>query len=173
MPDRPADLVAALEADLAALAAADADLVRDAEVAERTRIERGSVTLEDRLRAAGSVEVALLGGWRRAGRVVEVGDGWILLAGAPGEHLVALGSVVTLLGLGRAVSTSGPLGARSMTSVLRAWCRDRSSVTACLGDGSSLTGLASAAYRDHLEIATDGPGGSVVVPFAALVAVTR
>ena len=59
----------------------DADLERDAEVAERTRIERSAVTLEDRLRgAAGRVDLVVLGGGRGRGAVVEVGEGWVLLA---------------------------------------------------------------------------------------------
>ena len=103
-----------LEADRAALAAAEADLERDAEVAERTRIERSSVTLEDRMRGtAGPVEVALLGGWRTSGQVVEVGDGWVLLGGGPtptsatpAEHLVQLRSVGVVRGLGRSALTA-------------------------------------------------------------------
>jgi len=180
VPDRH-DIVAALEADLAALAAAEADLERDAEVAERTRIERSSVTLEDRMRGtAGPVEVALLGGWRTSGQVVEVGDGWVLLGGGPtptsatpAEHLVQLRSVGVVRGLGRSALTASALGARSTTSVLRAWCRDRSAVTVRLVDGSVVSGLASAAYADHVEIVTDGADGTVALPLSAVAVVSR
>ena len=57
------DRVRALEDELRDLAAAEADLERDAEVAERTRIERSALTLADRLRAATApVEVTTAGG---------------------------------------------------------------------------------------------------------------
>ena len=78
--DDERSLVASLEADLAAIAAADADLERDAEVAERTRIERGALTLADRLRAVRSpVEVATFGDGRHAGRVAEVVQDAVIL----------------------------------------------------------------------------------------------
>lgn len=178
-PVRPDDVVAGLEADLVALAAAEADLERDAEVAERTRIERSSITLVDRLRGArGPVELTTLGG-TRTGTVAEVGDGWVLLGPAPlgaqpgtGEHLVVLGSLVAVRGLGRAVEAAGPVRPRSLASVLRGWCRDRSAVSVLTSDGATVTGLASAAYADHLELSTGG-GASVVVPYAAIAVVSR
>jgi hypothetical protein len=179
-PERPDDLLAALEADLVALAAAEADLERDAEVAERTRIERTSIALVDRLRAArGPVEVTTLGGGRHAGRVVDVGDGWLLLGHAPGgsrtttaDHLVVLASVVAVRGLGRAVAPVGRLRPRPLTAVLRDWCRDRSDVSVLTTDGAVLPGLASATFADHLELSTGG-GGTVVVPLAAIAVVSR
>jgi hypothetical protein len=177
---RPEDVVAGLEADLVALAAAEADLERDAEVAERTRIERSSITLVDRLRGArGPVELSTLGGGRRSGRVAEVGDGCVLLAHAPAgqparvvEHLVVLGSVVAVRGLGRGVEPAGRLRPRSTASVLRGWCRDRAVVSVLRTDGETVGGLASAAYADHLELSTGG-GATVLVPFAAMAAVSR
>ena len=175
------DLIAGLEADLAALAAAEADLERDAEVAERTRIERISVTLRDRLRGAhGPVEVSTLGGGRHAGQVADVGADWVLLHHVPhgqravaSEHLMTLGAVVTVRGLGRsAVPAGGRLGERTVASVLRAWCRDRSEVSVVLLDGSVLTGLASATFGDHLELSTGG-GGTCVTPLTAIAVVSR
>ncbi len=84
------DVVSALEADLVALAAADADLERDAEVAERTRIERGQQHLVDRLRAVrGYVHLTVLGGAVVGGPVIEVGDGWVVLGHLPPGHATA------------------------------------------------------------------------------------
>jgi hypothetical protein len=178
--ERPDDLVAGLEADLAALAAAEADLERDAEVAERTRIERTSIALVDRLRGArGPVEVSTIGGGRHAGRVVDVDDGWLLLGHVPAgsrtttaEHLVVLGAVVAVRGLGRAVATPGRLRPRTLTAVLRDWCRDRAEVAVHTMDGGVLPGLASATFADHLELSTGG-GGTVCVPLAAIAVVSR
>lgn len=179
--DDERSLVASLEADLAAIAAADADLERDAEVAERTRIERGGLTLADRLRAVRSpVEVATFGDGRHAGRVAEVVQDAVVLtsvvttAAHPGaEHLIRLDAVVALRGLGRAVARrTSPVPSRTTTSVLRAWCRDRSQIGILLVDGAVLAGLASAAYADHLEVSLGG-GDVVTVPYTAIAVVSR
>lgn len=181
MTGRPDDPVAALESELRDLAAADADLERDAEVAERTRIERSALTLADRLRGAhGPVELATRAGGRHAGRVTETGEGWVLVAHVPpgvraptAEHVVVLGAVVAVRGLGRPlVRDEGRLPARSLGSVLRQWCRDRSTVAVALVEGDVVAGLASAAYADHLEISTGG-GETVAVPYAAIAVVSR
>ena len=176
---RAEDVVAGLEADLVALGAAESDLERDAEVAERTRIERSSISLADRLRGAhDTVELATLGEGRRAGHVSEVGDGWVLLSSGPhgervpsSEHLVVLSSVVAVRGLGRAVGVA-PGWLRPLGSVLRGWCRDRTAVSVLTTDGAVVAGMASAAYADHLELSS-GDGATVVVPFAAMAVVSR
>lgn len=175
------DVVGALEADLVALAAADADLERDAEVAERTRIERAQVLLRDRLRAArGSVHVMLLGGGRLDGPVIDIGDGWVVVGHVrPGhrhptsEHLVRLDAVLTVGGLAGAASpAASALAARPIAAVLRAWCRDRSEVTVLFADGSTLRGRASATYADHVDVVPDD-GQAVSVAISAVVALER
>jgi hypothetical protein len=180
-PDDAAAFVAGLEADLQALAAAEADLERDSEVAERTRIERASLTLADRLAAArGPVEITTAGGGRHAGLVVDSGDSWVLLHHVPvggraaaAEHLVRTDAVHRVRGLGRPrTSAAGVLPPRSLGSVLRAWCRDRSEVSVLLVDGGATAGLASAAYADHFELSTGG-GATVAVPFTAIAVVSR
>ena len=174
------DVVSALEADLVALAAADADLERDAEVAERTRIERGQQHLVDRLRAVrGYVHLTVLGGATVGGPVIEAGDGWVVVGHVPpghaeptSAHLVRVDAVLTVSGLDRVAPSPGGLPPRSLASLLRSWCRDRSELTLTLVDGSRLAGRASAAYADHLEVAT-AHGEVVAVPFAAIATVGR
>ena len=174
------DVVSALEADLVALAAADADLERDAEVAERTRIERGQQHLAERLRALrGYVHLAVPGGGHVDGPVIEVGDGWVVVGHVPpghaeptSAHLVRVDAVLTVSGLERAATPRGGLPPRSLTSLLRAWCRDRSDLTLTLVDGSRVAGRASAAYADHLEIAAEH-GELTAVPFAAIATAGR
>jgi len=175
------DRVRALEDELRDLASAEADLERDAEVAERTRIERSALTLADRLRGAhGPVEIATRGGGRHAGRVQEVGDGWAVVEHVPpgsrvvaAEHLVVLAAAVAVRGLGRPlVRDEGRLPERTLGSVLRAWCRDRSHVSVLLAEGDVVAGLASAAYADHLELSTGG-GATVALPYAAIAVVSR
>ena len=175
---RPNDLVAALEADLVALAAAEADLERDAEAAERTRIERSAISLPDRLRGtSGPVEVHVPGG-RYGGQVRDVGADWLLIgsvhdasgAGAS-EHLVALAHVLTVRGLGRVVVPAGGRVRRTAASVLRRWCRDRSQISVLLVDGSVVRGRAAASYADHLEGSV--AGDAVAVPLVSVAVVSR
>ena len=101
-----------------------------------------------------------------------VGDGWVVLAHVPpgsraptAEHLVVVASLVAVRGLGRPlVRDEGRLPERTLGSVLRAWCRDRSQVSVLLTEGEVVAGLASAAYADHLELST---GGGATVAIAA------
>jgi hypothetical protein len=171
------DPVAALEADLAALAAADADLERDAEAAERTRIERAAITLANRLRAARApVRMIVIGGATVGGLVAEVGSDAVLLrppvSGRHEQHLVRLDAVIEVGGLDRgALAPRGRLHPRSTTALLRAWCRDRSAVSVALVDGSVRTGVAGAAYADHLDLVTSS--GPVAVPFVVMAVVSR
>jgi hypothetical protein len=172
------DLVRAIEDDLAALAAADLDLERDAEVAERTRIERGTVLLRDRLRAAeGVLTVTTLGPGEFAGRVGDTGDGWVLLeqcepvrGAVVAEHLVLIDAVLTVRGVGTA-SAPGPARERSVTSPLRRWCRDRSDVLVLLREGTPVVGRAEATYGDHLDVV--GAQGRTALPLGALAVVSR
>jgi hypothetical protein len=175
------DLVKSLEADLRALAAADADLERDAEIAERTRIERSTITLRDRLRGCrGPVEITTYGGSSHAGRVGDVGSDWVLLKHVPpgqhvvtAEHLVMLTAVLVVRGLGRSMTAhTSRIPERSARAVLRGWCRDRSEISALVVDGTVVTGLASAAFADHLEVSTGG-GATVSVPYLALAVISR
>ena len=190
MPHEPEDRVSALEAELRDLAAADADLERDAEIAERTRIERSKLSLADRMRGARDpVELATVGGGQFGGRVVEVGADWVLVRRPPDqhapdqhapdlrapatEHLVMLASVLAVRRLSRsAVPTLSRLPERSSASVLRSWCRDRAEITVLLVDGSPLVGRASAAFADHVELVS-AQGEPVAVPLTAIAAATR
>jgi hypothetical protein len=169
--------VRGLEADLRDLAAADADLDRDAEVAERTRIERSRTSLADRLRGAtGPVDVLALGGTHRRGEVLEVGDGWALLSDAMtagSEHLVRIAAVLTVRGLSRpSASPDSLLAPRGLASVLRAWCRDRAQVRVALVDGTHVGGRADAAYADHLDV-VDVSGEIVSVRYDAVAVASR
>lgn len=169
------DALAGLEADLAALAAADADLERDAEAAERTRIERSALTLADRLRAATSpVRVDLRGGASVRGRVAEVGSGAVVLLPEPTgpfrAHLVLVAAVQAVHGLGREARLDG-IRPRSTTALLRRWCRDRAAVSVELVDGTHLSGIAGAAYADHVDLVL--PSGRVAVPLVAVALVSR
>lgn len=168
------DLVRALEDDLAALAAADADLERDAEVAERTRIERSALTLADRLRgAAAQVRLTLVGSLDIAGAPTDHGDGWVLLVDGRDEHLVLLAHVVLAHGLGPAgPPASSALDRRPPGSVLRRWCRDRSEAALRTADGATVRGLLLASYADHVDV-RELHGAVVSIAVAQLACATR
>ena len=155
----------------------------DAEVADRTRRERATVTLGDRLAGAGAgtLAVTVRDGSRVGGRVADVGEGWFLL-GEPGRApcLVPTAAVVSVTGLpARAVESS--LGRRfGLGYALRAVSRDRAVVRLTDVTGSTCTGTIDAVGSDHLELAEhaadlprrpENVTGHRIVPFAAIVLV--
>jgi len=171
---RDFDPISALEADFAVQAAADSDLDRDGEVAERVRIERSSVGLHDRLvRSVEPVDLTVAGGQRITGVVTDSGQSWCVVSETAStvEFLFVSASVVTARGLGRGMSARKP-STRSLASVLREWCRDRSQVMVYLVDGSRVVGMGHAAYADHVEV-LDDRGGMVAISSAAIAAMSR
>ena len=155
----------------------------DGEVADRTRRERALVGLRERLAAARdqpvSLTVRVVG--PLTGRVLEVGDGWLLLATeVRGQALVPFAAVTGVSGLplrvdGRATGRRFGLG-----YALRGLSRDRSSVLVTDLDGLVLSGTIDAVGRDVLELSEHAPDlprrpenvtGRRLVPFSAVVLV--
>ena len=164
----------------------DAEVRRelDAEVADRTRRERAALGLYERLGAAGDVRVGLglATGTMLSGRVADVGDGWVLLAGEAGRMaLVPFGGLVSVIGLtGRAGGTA--MGRSfGFGYALRGLSRDRAVVTVTDHSGTGVTGTIDGVGRDVLDLsehAADLPRrpenvtGRRLVPFAAVVVVS-
>jgi len=130
----------------------------DAEVAERTRIEIGRLTLATRLRGAigHSVTLRCAGAGACSGRLDRVGADWLLLAEASGaETLVPLRSLLGVGGLGR--HSAAPDGAATvqlgLRAVLRGIARDRAPVRAVLDDGTPVDGTVDRVGADYLELA--------------------
>lgn len=163
----------------------------DAEVADRTRRERATLGLHERLvGAVGSdVGATVRSGVRIAGTVVDVGDGWVLL-GAPTGHpspvtaswpaLVPLAALVGLTGLTGKASRGGMARSFGLGYALRGLSRDRSVVAVTDVSGASTTGTIDAVWSDAFELSehpADLPRRAEnvtdrrVVPFAALVVV--
>lgn len=153
------------------------------EVADRTRRERALVGLHERLAAARGAPVALtvrvigpLAGW-----VLEVGDGWLLLAPeAGGQALVPFAAVTGVGGLPRRVDGTGPGRRFGLGYALRGLSRDRSTVLMTDLDGVVLSGTIDAVGRDVLELSEHAPDlprraenvtGRRLVPFSAIVVV--
>lgn len=165
-------LFADMELQLAAAEAVD----REAEVAELTRAERGSVDLVDRLRAAVGRDVVLwLTQAALRGTLVDVGPTWVLLTDGGREHLVPLAAVASASGVGPlSAAPAGEVHRRlGLGHALRAVSRDRSAVRV-VTSGGVLDGRIDGVGADHVALAlvqpdSARPTGEVrLVPFGAL-----
>ena len=95
--ERLFDVLDDLEGQAEALYAAE----RDAELADRSRAEYATVTLEARLMASAGRPVSLdvAGAGRVTGELRRVGSGWCLVSGGGRDWLVPTGSIETAAGL--------------------------------------------------------------------------
>ena len=157
----------------------------DAEVADRTRRERASVGLYERLAAAvgEEVSVVLATGVRVSGPVADVGAGWLMLSDprpSAQPMVVPFGAVAALIGLRPRAAGQGMGRSFGLGYVLRGLSRDRAVVAVTDVTGSVTTGTVDAVWSDAFELsehAADLPRrpenvtGRMVVPFAALVLV--
>jgi hypothetical protein len=159
----------------------------DAEVADRTRAERAAQGLAGRLAAAGvdPVEVVLCTGVRLAGRVVDVGRDWLLVADSRAMPplapcLVPFAALTSVAGLGRRTTAGGQARRFGLGYALRGLSRDRAVVS--LGDvaGGAVVGTIDAVGADVVELAEhpadmarrpENITGRRLVPFAALAVV--
>lgn len=158
----------ALFADLEARVAAGEAAELDAEVAERSRAEAGTVTLADRLRAhvGRDVAVALTGGRRVRGRVTGVGRDVVVLAeSGTRQMLVPLAAAAVVSGLGRgAVAPSSPVVAGlGLRQALRALGRARVPVQVWTPH-VDVDGVVQRVAADHLEVSRRLPGIEVGAP---------
>ncbi|WP_435199647.1 hypothetical protein [Janibacter sp. GS2] len=169
--------------DLEAQVAARARLELDAEIAERTRLERARITLGERIVGAVGSEVTLRvrGGTIVRGRLEDSGDGWVLLLEAGGRQvLVPAPAVLGLSGLGRPRDDTR---ARrfGIGSAVRGISRDRRAVVVIDVDGGTVHGTIGAVGADAFDIAEhplDTPRrpehvhAERVIPFAAIALIT-
>lgn len=177
-----------LEAQLAALERAE----REAEIAEHTRAERGALRLVDRLAAdlGRRLQVVVAGEGLVTGRLVELGDGWMVLQvdgpRGPGSDLLLLPlhGVLTVEGLSGRADPAAPRGGRrlDLRHALRAISRDRALVRVTDTAGTRRAGRIERVGRDHLDLRAlpddltgqrSGAGSHpvVVVPYTAVVTV--
>jgi hypothetical protein len=157
----------------------------DAEVADRTRRERATVGLYERLSAARGeqVDAVLASGVRVSGPVADVGDGWVLLSDprpSAQPMVVPFGALVSLVGLRPRAAGQGMGRSFGLGYVLRGLSRDRAVVAVTDLTGAVTTGTIDAVWSDAFELAEhaadlprrpENVTGRRVVPFTALVLV--
>ena len=107
--------------------------------------------------ATGSVlRIGLAGGSVVEGRLLDVGDGWLLARTGTGarEVLVPTAAVVTLGPLGRESDPGRAARRFALGSALRVLSRDRATVgVSLMGGGPLLVGTIDAVGADHLDLA--------------------
>lgn len=145
------------------------------EVADRARVEYGSVTLDARLMASvgRSVEVDVLVAGRLRGEVERVGPGWFQLHEATGTSWVRTACVIALRGVSdRALPELAwsPVDRLGLGSVLRRLSDEQETVVLRLSDGGRHEGRVARVGADFLELA-DRVGGVTLVPLVHLTAV--
>jgi hypothetical protein len=178
-----------LFADLEAQAAALAAVELDQEVAERTRIGAGELTLADRLRptVGHPLRIRSASGVVCTGRLTRIGTEWLLLEGDSGrEAIVVVEHIATASGVGRL--TAPARSADAVTSrlglghALRGLARDRSAISVNLIDGSELHGTIDRVSAGFIEFAQHSPGEArrrrevqdvLLVAWKAMVALRR
>ncbi len=147
----------------AQLASAEQQLL-DGEIAERVRIETGTVTLLDRARARLGHQLRLwVAGSALTGVLRDVGADYLLLAAPSGPLLVPVGAVDAVSGLGRQVRAEQSVVRRrlGLREALRALARDRAPVRLLTRSGE-LAGLLSRVGADHVDLVPAAVGESAV-----------
>ena len=183
MPSCAGTTCADLEGQLTAADAAELA----SEVADRTRREVGLLRLVDRLRpvVGHPVGVVCEGAGSLHGRLLDVGEGWLLLEeGGQRQLLVATARVLGITGLGsgsEVPGSEGEVGRRlDLRWALRGLARSRAGVQVVLRDASVLGGTLDRVGADHVEVAEHPPGEArraaavrqvKVVPLPAVVVV--
>lgn len=167
------DVLDELEGRAEALYAAE----RDAELADRSRAEYATVTLEARLMASAGRGVALdvAGAGRVAGELRRVGTGWCLVAGDGRDWLIPTGAVEAATGLSdRAVPEVAwsAVARLRLGSALRRLADEGVPCVVLTRSGTRHDGVLLRVGRDFVELEADEEQRRVVVvPLAAVAAV--
>lgn len=184
--DQPSDddarfdaLLPGIAAEMEARDAAGDDVL----AADLAMAEVAQVGLLDRVRAAESVAIEVIGHAAVGGTVVGVGRDVVVLRTDDAEWAIPLWGMGAVVGL--TANVVAPAAARDrlpFCAVLREWSEDQSPVRLARAGAAPLTGTIVRVGRDHLDLAEHDPGeprhpGSVrriaTVPLAAISGASR
>jgi hypothetical protein len=163
----------------------DAEVRRelDEEVSDRTRRERATVGMYERLaaNAGGRVGLQVISGESVEGSITDVGRDWVLLAsGVQRSILVPLGAIVTATGVPSRAGGSAVGKRFGLGYALRGLSRDRAVVALVDVTGTTVTGTIDAVGSDVLDLSEHPPDlprrpehvtAERMVPFAAIAVV--
>jgi hypothetical protein len=165
----------ALFDDLEGQAAAAWEADREAELADRARTEYGTVTLASRLMASRGLDVSFdlahLG--RIEGRLARVGEEWCLLSGTGQDWVVPLRAVAGVRGASeRSIPEVAwsPIDRLGLRAALRRLADAGARCLLHVADGTRHEAYVLRVGADFLEC-RDTAGGTLLVPYAGLVAV--
>ncbi|QQS00134.1 MAG: hypothetical protein IPK37_14595 [Austwickia sp.] len=174
--------------ELAAQWEAEAREEARGEVADRTRRERATVRLADRIGAhlgrPDVLELLVLGGGRLTGSVLDLGADFLVLGDGGARRIVRLGALVAVTGLGRRVAAGSDVTAArryGLGYALRGVARNRAPVLVDDVLGRQVPGTIEVVGADHLELLEhpldvpprrEAGSGRRVIAFDALVAVS-
>ncbi|MFW5470930.1 hypothetical protein ACOCJ4_12890 [Knoellia sp. CPCC 206435] len=169
--------------DLEAQLGAEERRERDSEVADRTRRERASVTLSARFAASlgATVRLRLRTGAQVRGRLVDLGEDWLLLRLESGtDAVVPVHALTGVADLPGRASTARTARRFALGYALRGLSRDRAQVAVTDVGGQITTGTIDVVGADFLDLAQHAAGesrraenvtGRQTLPFSALVLV--
>lgn len=136
------------------------------EAAELVVAERSRIQLAERV-APGDVVTVAVPGEEHHGRVEDAAQTWVLLAARSGRVLLPWSAVAWIEGAGRVRAEEGAARSVGITHVLRELA-DREVRVRVNAAGRIAVGQIDAVGRDHLEVALEEGGTSLVVPLSAL-----
>jgi hypothetical protein len=147
-----------LFADLEGRLEAEERSAEAGEVADLVRAERGRVAVRDRLKAHVGESLGwsfVTGDPALAGRLLDVGADWVLVATASRELLIPIGAVQFITGLSRFTAPeSGEVARRlGIGVILRGLSRDRAVVGIQLRGEHRVTGTIDRVGSDHFDVA--------------------
>lgn len=158
--------------DLEAQMDAATDAQFQADVSDRTRSERASIELAERLLTARGEQVTLTlrHGETVQGVVVDAAVQWLLLGASGPQTLVPMRALALVSGLPPRTTHVSEVERRlGIGHALRALARDRARVIVDFGTGE-VTGLIAAVGADYVEISTS-VGAMSAVPIDAVMRV--
>ena len=163
--DEPGD-----PSDTALVAYANERVADDEAATERVEVEWAATSWTSLLSSSGGpLELSMVDGSRVAGRLVDTGDSWGLMAAGDQFVLVRLQHVASVRGAISVVPRAGR-SSRGVGWVFRRWARMRSALSVQLVSGDRLHGTIGQVLADAVQLVVDLESPRrVLIPTPAIV----